>query len=142
MEFSEIKVGAHVVIKGCACRLAEVNKSKPGKHGSAKKTVVGIDVITGKKYQEMYNHSSMIGKPDIQRVRYVVTNVEPNEDHYWFSLMDCDSGEMSDDLRFEKDDNSDKVSELFDDAESPVVVLMVVKIEDNTQHKIVEVTKE
>ena len=66
MEFTDIKTGAHLVMKDIhACRIAEVHKSKTGKHGTVKKAVIGIDVITGKKFQGLYNDKSVLTTPEI-----------------------------------------------------------------------------
>jgi len=40
-EAGEIKEGSYVMIDGEPCRVVEVEKSKTGKHGSAKTRIVG-----------------------------------------------------------------------------------------------------
>src|SRR5947199_834888 len=45
----ELKVGQYVIIDGEPCRIVEFEKSKPGKHGSAKARIVGISAFTGQK---------------------------------------------------------------------------------------------
>ena len=55
MDFADIKVGVHIILKKeFPCRVSKVSLSRPGKHGHAKKLVVGIDVITDKKYEELF----------------------------------------------------------------------------------------
>jgi len=44
-----LKIGQYVVIDGEACRIVELEKSKPGKHGAAKARIVAISVTTGTK---------------------------------------------------------------------------------------------
>ena len=45
MEAGSLKPGSFVVIDGEPCRVVEVEKSKPGKHGSAKARIVAIGLF-------------------------------------------------------------------------------------------------
>ncbi len=38
------------MLKGYPCKINEYSTAKPGKHGSAKATIVGNDIFTNKKY--------------------------------------------------------------------------------------------
>jgi translation initiation factor 5A len=44
-----LKPGSYVLIDGFACQVKSVDKSKPGKHGSAKVRVVAFDVFSNQK---------------------------------------------------------------------------------------------
>ncbi len=44
-----LKSGSYVLIDGFACQVRSVDKSKPGKHGSAKVRVVAFDVFSSQK---------------------------------------------------------------------------------------------
>jgi len=44
-----LKPGSYVLIDGFACQVKNSDKSKPGKHGSAKARVVAFDVFSGQK---------------------------------------------------------------------------------------------
>ena len=48
-EVSALKIGQHIIINNEPCRIVEYEKSKPGKHGSAKARIVGIGVFDGVK---------------------------------------------------------------------------------------------
>ncbi len=48
-ELGSIKEGSNIVIDGEPCRVVEVEKSKTGKHGSAKVRVVAIGIFDGVK---------------------------------------------------------------------------------------------
>ena len=48
-EVGSLKVGSYVIIDNEACRIVDYNKSKPGKHGSAKARVVAIGVFDNVK---------------------------------------------------------------------------------------------
>ena len=49
VDVSSLKVGQYLIIDGEPCRIVEYEKSKPGKHGSAKARIVGISAFTGQK---------------------------------------------------------------------------------------------
>ncbi len=48
-EAGSIKEGNYIVIDGEPCKVVEVEKSKTGKHGSAKVRIVGIGLFDGVK---------------------------------------------------------------------------------------------
>jgi len=49
VEAGELKEGSYVVIDGEPCRVVEIEKSKTGKHGSAKARIVAVGVFDGGK---------------------------------------------------------------------------------------------
>lgn len=50
---NEFRVGDHVILGGVACRILELKRSKPGKHGSAKTLFIGRSLDTGKQVREI-----------------------------------------------------------------------------------------
>jgi len=49
VEVGSLKIGQYLIIDGEPCKIVEFEKSKPGKHGSAKARIVGISAFTGQK---------------------------------------------------------------------------------------------
>ncbi|KKY31269.1 putative eukaryotic translation initiation factor eif-5a [Diaporthe ampelina] len=50
-DFASANVGhGYVVIDGHPCKITNIVKSKPGKHGHAKVLVTGSGIFTGKKH--------------------------------------------------------------------------------------------
>src|SRR5260370_34803909 len=49
VEVGSLKIGQYVLIDGEPCKIVEFEKSKPGKHGSAKARIVAISAFTGVK---------------------------------------------------------------------------------------------
>ncbi|MEM4302141.1 MAG: translation initiation factor IF-5A, partial [Candidatus Caldarchaeum sp.] len=45
VELGSLKEGHNIIIDGEPCRIVEVEKSKPGKHGSAKVRLVAIGIF-------------------------------------------------------------------------------------------------
>jgi translation elongation factor P/translation initiation factor 5A len=50
---NEYRIGDWVVLKGNICQIMELNRSKPGKHGAAKISFVGKNVVTNKTVVEI-----------------------------------------------------------------------------------------
>ena len=48
------------MLKGLPCRIVEHSTYQPGKHGHAKAHLVGIDLFTGKKLEEVARSSQSI----------------------------------------------------------------------------------
>ncbi|MBI3036993.1 translation initiation factor IF-5A [Candidatus Woesearchaeota archaeon] len=46
---NEIKVGSYIIIEGAACKIVNIDISRPGKHGHAKMRMEGMGVIDGKR---------------------------------------------------------------------------------------------
>lgn len=78
MEFSDIKVGKYIVADDRPCKILRVETSKPGKHGSAKKRVKCVDLITDKKLEALFRHSSLIDVPLITKRSFDVIDINNN----------------------------------------------------------------
>ena len=51
VDVGELRVGGYMMIEGEPCRIVDIAKSKPGKHGSAKARIVAIGVFDKQKRQ-------------------------------------------------------------------------------------------
>jgi len=51
VDVGELRVGGYMMIEGEPCRIVDIAKSKPGKHGSAKARIVAIGVFDNQKRQ-------------------------------------------------------------------------------------------
>lgn len=51
MSVGELRVGGYMIIDGEPCRIMDVTKSKPGKHGAAKARIVAIGIFDNQKRQ-------------------------------------------------------------------------------------------
>merc|ERR1712151_1038513 len=108
-----IRKGSHMLIKGFPCKVAEVTTSKTGKHGHAKASITGIDIFTGKKYEDSVPTSHNVDCPNVTKTEYTVISVDDD----YVTLMD-DAGEMREDL---------KLPELEDGLAKDVEMLCVVQ---------------
>jgi len=93
MQCGSLKKGAHVCIKGRPCKIVDYSTSKTGKHGHAKANIVGIDIFTGKKLEEMCPTSHNLDVPNVLRTEFQLIDI--NEEGYC-SLMGDDGSEKSD----------------------------------------------
>jgi len=119
-----IRKNAFIVIKGRPCKVADVSTSKTGKHGHAKCHFVGIDVFTGKKYEDLQPSSHNCDVPHIGRQEYTLLDI--SEDGY-VSLM-MENGDTKDDLTLPKgtDDAeklADQIKRDFEDGKELVVTV-------------------
>ena len=57
----------HILIKGYPCKIIDVTKSKPGKHGHAKANVTAVDIFTGKKYETSESTGHTVECPIVEK---------------------------------------------------------------------------
>ncbi|KAJ9530079.1 hypothetical protein QJQ45_023393 [Haematococcus lacustris] len=75
-----IRKNAYIVINNRPCKVADVSTSKTGKHGHAKCHFVGIDIFTGKKYEDLTPSSHNCDVPNVARNEYTLIDI--NEDGF------------------------------------------------------------
>ena len=46
---NELKVGSYIIIEGAACKIVNIDISRPGKHGHAKMRMEGMGIIDGRR---------------------------------------------------------------------------------------------
>lgn len=101
-----VKKGGYVVIKGFPCKVADYSTAKTGKHGSAKAMYVGIDIFSGRKYEDSNPTSATCLEPIVTRKEYQIVDIndgDANEVGSIASLLDIETGETVDDLRVPDD---------------------------------------
>ena len=59
VDVGEIKKGSYMIIEGKACRVTDVQVSRPGKHGHAKYRIVAMGMIDDKKYDVVMPHQDV-----------------------------------------------------------------------------------
>merc|ERR1712050_308236 len=131
-----MRKGLHMLIKGFPCKVVEVTTSKTGKHGHAKASITGVDIFTGKKYEDSVPTSHNIDCPNVTKTEYTFISIDSD----YVTLMD-DDGEMREDMKPPTLDDLQDVTEkmknaLENDKESLVVVLkpmdqeMIISVRD------------
>merc|ERR1711939_1074997 len=94
MQCGDIRKGGYVMIKGKPCKVVDYSTSKTGKHGHAKAHIIGIDIFTGKKCEDLCPTSHNMMVPIVTKTSYTVMDVT---DDGQLSLL-TDDGEPKDDL--------------------------------------------
>lgn len=91
-KMGELKKGKYVLIDDHPCRIVSVDKSKPGKHGSAKVSVVAVSLFDSSKHSLAKSSDADCEIPIIERKRGQIVNVSGNT----ATLMDVESYETFD----------------------------------------------
>jgi len=78
---NDLRKGGFVLLRKGShpCKLMELKKSKTGKHGGAKIRVVGIDIISGKKYDDIFLSKEHVSVPAVKKVKYDVVGIDKGE---------------------------------------------------------------
>lgn len=97
---SALRKNGFVVIKNKACKIVDMSTSKTGKHGHAKVHLVGIEVFTGKKYEDVCPSTHNMDVPNVKRKEYEVIDI--SEDGF-LDLFDQDSGDTREDLQLDSE---------------------------------------
>ncbi len=101
----DLKVGSYAIIDGEPSRIASLQKSKPGKHGSAKFRCVAISLFDGSKKSFVSPVVTNIQIPIVEKNTGQVVSVNPS----MVQLMDLESYEIFDVARPDDEELSSKL---------------------------------
>jgi len=90
VEAGSLKEGSFVVIDEEPCKIVEVEKSKPGKHGSAKVRITAIGIFDGVKRSIVVPVDQKVDVPIIEKKVAQVISITPTG----VQLMDLSSYEV------------------------------------------------
>lgn len=136
MEAGQLRKNGHAMLKGHPCKIVEISVSKTGKHGHAKCAIVGIDIFTNKKYEDMCPSTHNMEVPNLSKSEFQLLDADPDSGSVSVLL---ENGDTKDDLNLPKDSNGnfeDYAAELlkaFEDGKS--ILVSVLKSMD--QEKII-----
>ena len=107
VQAGSLKKGDYAMIKGQPCRVVEITTSKTGKHGHAKASIMGVNILTGKKYEDSCPTSHNIEAPYVSRKEYQVADIGADE----YVTLIKEDGSTREDLKFGNDEDDQKMME-------------------------------
>jgi len=126
MQAGAIKKNGHVMLKGKPCKVVECSTSKTGKHGHAKAHIVGLDIFTNKKYEDVCPTSHNMDVPVVKRQEYQLIGV--TEDG--FVTLLTDGGDTKEDLKLPtdseggRDEVAKQIKDMFDEGRQTLVTVL------------------
>ena len=103
-----------------------MSTSKTGKHGHAKVNLVGIDIFTGKKYEDMSPSTHNMDVPNVKRTEYQLMNIDDG----FLSLLQKD-GSSKDDVKVLDGELGDKLTADFEDGKDLSVSILEAMNEES-----------
>jgi len=105
MDVGSLRVGGYMIIDNEPCRIVDITKSKPGKHGAAKARIVAIGVFDGQKRQFVKPVDANTEVPLIDKRTGQVFALNPNT----VQIMDLETYEYLDSPYPEEEDIKSKL---------------------------------
>ncbi|RHZ57713.1 hypothetical protein Glove_384g61 [Diversispora epigaea] len=119
IQCSALRKNGYVLLKGRPCKIVEMTTSKTGKHGHAKVHLVGLDIFTGKKLEDLSPSTHNMDVPNVSRIEYQLLNVDDG----FLSLMTSD-GSTKDDVRVPDGELGEKIQSDFDDGKELLITII------------------
>ncbi|XP_018014450.1 eukaryotic translation initiation factor 5A [Hyalella azteca] len=110
---SSLRKNGYVVIKGRPCKIVEMSTSKTGKHGHAKVHLVGIDLFSGKKYEDICPSTHNMDVPVVKRADYQLVDISADN---FLSLMQ-ESGDLREDIKIPDGELGTEIRSKFESGE-------------------------
>ena len=105
---NDIKKGGHIMMKEKPCKVSEISVSKTGKHGHAKANIVGYDIFTNKKYEDIFPSSHNVDVPFIKKTEVELIALSADGTVTYTD----EKGENRDDLILQSEEEDDWVVDL------------------------------
>ncbi|KAI0597447.1 eukaryotic translation initiation factor 5A [Biscogniauxia mediterranea] len=109
IQCSALRKNGFVVIKGRPCKIVDMSTSKTGKHGHAKVHLVGIDIFTSKKLEELCPSTHNMDVPEVKKERWTLINIDDG----FLNLVDND-GKEKNYVKLPEGELGEKIQEAFD----------------------------
>ena len=116
-----LKKNDHVMMHNCPCKINEVSLSKTGKHGHAKMAVVGTDIFTGKRYEDLFLGTHNAEVPNISKVEYQLQTLD--EKTGTVSLL-LENGDTKDALLTKDEGETQTIISKFKEGKSLVLTVL------------------
>jgi translation initiation factor 5A len=117
---SALRKNGHVLLKGRPCKIVEMSTSKTGKHGHAKVHLVGIDIFSGKKYEDICPSTHNMDVPNVSRNEFQLVDIS---DDGFLSLMEG-NGDVRDDIKVPDSDVGKEIKDKFEKGDEVLVTIL------------------
>lgn len=67
------------MIKGHPCRVIDTAISKPGKHGTAKIHVTGVNLFSNRKVDDIFSTAQTVWSPIVTKTEYEVVDIQSDD---------------------------------------------------------------
>jgi translation initiation factor 5A len=92
VDVGSLRVGGYMIVDNEPCKIVDITKSKPGKHGSAKARIVAIGIFDGVKRSVVKPVDSNVEVPIIDKRNGQIFAVTPSS----VQIMDLETYEYLD----------------------------------------------
>ena len=138
VECGTIKKGSYMVFENRPCKVVAYSTAKTGKHGHAKAKITGIDIFTGKKYEDSVPTSHTVLVPNIKRSQFTALDVDADG---YLTLM-TKEGQTRQDVKLPDDTEEDqKLSERIREALTEGKEIVLTVLESMKIEKVVEMNE-
>lgn len=117
---SGLRKNEYCILKGRPCKIVEMSTSKTGKHGHAKVHMVGLDIFTNKKYEDICPSTHNMNVPVVSRIEYQLNDIQDDD---YLDMMD-DKNEPRCDLKLPDSDVGREIRAKFSAGENLNVTVL------------------
>lgn len=115
MQCSALRKNGFVLIKERPCKIVEMSTSKTGKHGHAKVHMVGIDIFTGRKYEDICPSTHNMMVPNVSRKELGLIDLS---DDNFTTLLDDANNETRSDIKLPAGELGEEIRRKFENEET------------------------
>lgn len=120
VQAGNLKNGAHVVLNNRPCKVVQLSWSKTGKHGHAKVHIVGIDIFTGRKYDEVHPSDHNMEAPIVIRREYPLISIADDG----FMTLLLPNGTTKEDLALPDAELGDAIRSSYDEGKDLLISVL------------------
>lgn len=102
-----------------------MSTSKTGKHGHAKVHIVGADIFTGKKLEDISPSTHNVDVPNVIRTDYQLLDIDDD----FLSLM-TQEGNTKDDVKVPQGELGEKIKSEFDEGKDLIITVVMAMGEE------------